>query len=278
MQQNVTLQINTDIPSRPEALIKVTEALRAEHPNLEYICQSIKDDVALFTAVIATVNSAYFGLKQPINSIERAVSLLGLKRTFNIIQIAALRNSLSNIGTMERFWDTATEVARISAAISEEFSQLDSDQAYLLGMLHDCGIPLMMIAHPDFRDFLTTLNGCSLIEIHQQEIEKYGYSHYQLGAQLAEKWCLDKAIVTAIARQPVYLDTFSEPADEHETMRLNLCLLLVAKDVSDAYRHYWRIAQQQDPLIELKPVLAFLGISDFDYMDLKEDLVSRLNE
>ena len=61
-------------------------------------------------------------------------------------------------------------------------------------------------------------------------------------------------------------------------MRLNLCLLLVAKDVSDAYRHYWRIAQQQDPLIELKPVLAFLGISDFDYMDLKEDLVSRLNE
>ena len=278
MTSNITLQINTDIPSRPEVLIKVTEALRAEDPDLESICQSIKDDVALFAAVIATVNTAYFGLKQPVNSIERAVSLLGLQRTFNIIQIAALRNSLSTTGSMERFWDTATEVARISAALSEEFSQIDSDQAYLLGMLHDCGIPLMMIAHPDYRDFLTTLNGCSLTEIHQQEIEKYGYSHYQLGAQLAEKWCLDESIVTAIARQSDYLAALNEPADDDETMRLNLCLLLVAKDISDAYRHYWRIPQQQDPLIEFKPVLAFLGISDFDYMDLKEDLVSKLNE
>lgn len=265
------------IPARPEVLISITEALRQSDPDIKGICHLIKQDVALYSSVIATVNSAYFGIRTEITSIERAVALLGIKRVFNIVQLAALKNSLSAVGPMERFWDTATEVARITAALANQFTNLDPDETYTLGMLHDSGIPLLMQAKPDFKDKLRELNGASLAELNQQELELYGVSHYQLSGELARKWNIDESTAEAISRQPYYQETFKEPADEKEEMRLKLCMLLLARDISDAYRHFWRIPDPKEEAIKIMPVLNFLGISDFDYADLKEDIVNTLS-
>lgn len=271
------LSTSNIIPSRPEVLISITKELRKKDPDTNSICKWIKQDVALYSSVIATVNSAFYGFNTEITSIERAVSLLGIKRIFNIVQLAALKNSLSSVGPMERFWDTATEVARITAALSQQFTNLNPDDAYTLGMLHDSGIPLLMKAKPEFKDALRELNGRSLIDIHEQEIERFGISHYQLSAELARKWHIGETTAEAISRQPYYEQTFAEPADENESMRLNLCMLLLARDISDAYRHFWRIPDPKEPLINLLPVLSFLGISDFDYADLKEDILHTLS-
>ncbi|WP_286237058.1 HDOD domain-containing protein [Neptuniibacter halophilus] len=264
------------IPARPEVLIGITEALRATEPDIQRICDLIKQDVALYTSVIATVNSSYFGISSEVTSVERAVSLLGIKRVFTIIRLATLKNSLNKLGTIERFWDTATEVAQISSALSLQFTNLDRDEAYTLGMLHDSGIPILMQARPDFKDFLRGMNGCSLTEIHNREIERYDISHYELSANLAKKWHISESTAEAIRRQPYYEQTFAEPPDESEEMRLRLCLLLLARDISDVYRHFWRIPDNKAPLLNLSPILSFLGISDFDYADLKEDIVNSL--
>jgi len=277
MPSTPTTSTSYVIPARPEALINITEELRTTDPDVDKICRYIKEDVALYTSILSSINSAYYGVGQNITSIERAVSLLGVKRIFNIVQLAALKNSLGNVGPMERFWDTATEVARISAALSKQFTTLDSDEAYTLGMLHDSGIPLMMLAKPDYKNFLRTLNGSSLVEIHDAEIAEYGVSHYHLSAELAKKWNIGNSTTEAIRRQAVYESTFAEPADDNEHMRIKLCLLLLARDISDAYRHFWRIPDPSTPLINLIPVLNFLGISDFDYADLKEDIVNELS-
>lgn len=264
------------IPARPEVLIAITDALRNNEPDIEEICNLIKQDVALFSSVISTVNSAYYGLNTEVSSIERAVSLLGIKSVFRIVKIAALKNSLSTLGPLERFWDTATEVAQISEALAKQFTTLDSDEAYTLGMLHDIGIPIMMQAKDEFKTFLRTLNGCSLKELNEREVSEFGVSHYQLSAELALKWNIGDSTAEAIRRQPYYSETFAEPADSNENMRLNLCLLLLARDISDAYRHFWRIPDPQEPLVELRPLLDFLGISDFDYADVKEDILETL--
>lgn len=266
------------IPAKPEVLINITEELRKPEPDTQYICGQIKQDVALFSSVISTINSAYYGLKHQISSIEVAVSLLGVQRVFSIVRLAALKNSLSTTGPMERFWDTATEVACISAALAKQFTHLDSDEAYTLGMLHDSGIPLMMQAKSDFKDFLRGMNQHSMVDIHEIQIKRYGVSHFQLSAELARKWNFGDSIADAILKQPMYPATFMEPADDNEGMRLNLCLLLLARDISDAYRHFWRLTGTEQNYLNLKPALDFLGISDFDYADLKEDILNTLSQ
>ena len=278
MSSTPTESISFIIPSRPEALISITEALRSTEPDIHKICLTIKKDVALYTSVINTVNSAYYGVGRKITSIERAVSLLGVKRIFNIVQLSALKNSLSTVGPLERFWDTATEVAQISTTLAKQFTKINSDEAYTLGMLHDCGIPLMMRAKSEYRDFLRGLNSSNLIEINKAEIDHYSVSHYHLSAELAKKWHIEESTAEAIRRQPYYEETFSEPADDNEIMRMKLSLLLLARDISDIYRHFWRIPEEGVPCTNIAPALSFLGISDFDYSDIKEDIVSTLSQ
>ncbi|WP_420599112.1 HDOD domain-containing protein [Neptuniibacter sp.] len=264
------------IPSRPQVLIDLTKELRKSSPDIDKISSLIKQDVALYSSVIATVNSAYYGFSTEITSIKHAVTILGLNQVFNITRLAALKNSLPSLGPMERFWDTATEVASISSELALKFTNFDSNEAYTLGMLHDIGIPLLTLAKSEFKDFLRELNGYSLTETYNREMEHYGISHYQLGAELIRKWKISENIADAVQLQPHYQKTFNEPIDNSENKRLYLCLLLLARDISDEYRHFWRIPDNQENLLDLKPVLGFLGISDYEYNDLKEDIVSKL--
>ncbi|WP_315981338.1 hypothetical protein [Aliamphritea spongicola] len=61
-------------------------------------------------------------------------------------------------------------------------------------------------------------------------------------------------------------------------MRKQLCTLLLAKEISAAYRMYWRLNDTEETLFELKPVLAFLGLCDLDFLDLKEEIMPLLDE
>lgn len=266
------------IPSRPQVLIDLTKELRKSSPNIENVSDLIKQDVALYSSVIATVNSAYYGFNTEITSVKHAVTMLGLKQVFNITRLSALKNSLPTVGPMERFWDTATEVATICSELALKFTNLDSDEAYTLGMLHDIGIPLLVLAKPEFKDFLRQLNGYSLTDTYNSEMEHYGISHYQLSAELIRKWKIGDNVAEAVKLQPHYIETFNEPADSSENKRLYLCLLLLARDISDEYRHFWRIPDNQENLLDLKPVLSFLGINDYEYKDLKEDILSKLTK
>lgn len=267
------------IPSRPQILIEVTEELRSDAPNIDKISTLIKQDVALYSSVIATVNSAFYGFKTEINSIKHAVTLLGIKQVFNIIRLSALKNSLATVGPIERFWDTATEVATICAELSTRFTNCDSDEAYTLGMLHDIGIPLLLLTKPEFKDFLRSHNGHCMTELYQQEQERFSVNHYDLGAELIRKWNIGERIARAIELQPHYITSFKQPVDQEEEVRFFLCLLLLARDISDEYRHFWRLSEMhKEEKLELRPALDFLGISDFDYKDLKEDIVNKLTD
>ncbi len=174
------------IPSRPETLITITRLMRAEEPDIDLICRTLKQDVALFSSVLGTVNTPYFGFQQKITAVERAVSLLGLRRLHMLVRVAALRNSLAGVGRLERFWDTASEVAHICSLLAARYADISRDDAYTLGMMHDAGIPLMMQNFPDFKGFLANQNGVGIALLHDWQLERYGVSHFDLGAQLAE--------------------------------------------------------------------------------------------
>ncbi len=78
--------------------------------------------------------------------------------------------------------------------------------------------------------------------------------------------------------QPHYLDQLGQPAGKgNEQMRLQLSLLLIAKAISGEYRQCWRLHDDSEKLIELMPVLEFSGLCDYDFLDLKEDIILQLD-
>lgn len=265
------------IPPRPEILIKISEIVAQENPDIDSIVSYLKQDVTLYTAVLATVNNPHLGLSKRISSLSHAVVLLGTQRLFNIVRLVSLKTNLSKLNHLERFWDTATEVAELSAWIGKKFTNESAEDAYTLGMLHDCGLPIMMAAHKDYKEFLRTTNNSTLNMMKDWESERYHKDRFSLGATVAEKWHMPTPICQAIYYQPHHIALLSERGSSvPEATKMLLAALILARDISNEYRRYWRMASP-DSTEHLAPALEFLGIVDWEFIDLKEEYMSSMD-
>ncbi len=82
-------------------------------PDLEVIAKLISQDPGLSGSLLKIVNSPYYGLSNKIASIQRAVNLLGSRSIINLINAQSIKGEMNDdtIVTLNRFWDTAQDVA-----------------------------------------------------------------------------------------------------------------------------------------------------------------------
>ena len=85
-------------------------------PDLEVIARLIAQDPGLSGALMKIVNSPHYGLSNKIASIQRAVTLLGSRTVINLINAQSIKGEMCDetIVTLNRFWDTAQDVAMTS--------------------------------------------------------------------------------------------------------------------------------------------------------------------
>ena len=265
------------IPPQPEILLKLAELFRHKDPDLKKISALIKQDVALYALILKTINSPFYGLKAPVTSVEHAINLLGTGQVFNLVRLTIMRNTLKKTGRMERFWDTAKDVSDLSLRLHTRMSlKLSRDDIHTLGMLHDCGLPLMVQAFPDFRDTLRKAPCYNAREMEVLQQQVYGFSHYQVGSRMAERWFLPQYIADSIRHQPQLEEVLSDRIKVDERTRDLLALLTLAQDISAEFRYYWRI-QPSDLAPRVNLALACLALTDYDYLNIKESLIDALN-
>lgn len=265
------------IPPQPEILLKLAELFRHKDPDLKKISALIKQDVALYALILKTINSPFYGLRAPVTSVEHAINLLGTGQVFNLVRLTIMRNTLKKTGRMERFWDTAKDVSDLSLRLHTRMNlKLSRDDIHTLGMLHDCGLPLMVQAFPDFRDTLRKAPCYNAREMEVLQQQVYGFSHYQVGSRMAERWFLPQYIADSIHYQPQLEEVLSDRIKVDERTRDLLALLTLAQDISAEFRYYWRI-QPSDLAPRVNLALACLALTDYEYLNIKESLIDALN-
>lgn len=261
------------IPACPEVLLELASVMQEQEPDIQLVSNLVNNDVALYTTLLATVNSPALGLKRSVESIPQAIMLLGQKRTFTLLHSVILRNTLDKHGRMDRFWDSAIEVAGLCSRLAAQLSTVNQDKAYSIGMLHDIGIPLMMANFPNYKDFLRDVNTLGLRELSSQEVKHYQVDHFTLGYRLAKEWHLPTTVSKTILLQPLFDKAFDHTINVHENLLSYLAILMLAKDISSEYRHFWRLASDDHFPSHLIPILEFLEIPKMEYLDIKEKMI-----
>lgn len=197
------------IPPRPAIVLAIMDEKARDEPDLGMIADTIARDVGISAALLKTVNSPLFGLRQNVRSVKQAVGLLGLSRVVTLANSLALRTSVSAQG-IERFWDQSARTAMISAWLAGQFGH-NRDDAYLFGLFRDAGIPLLMKRFKDYRETLrladTDPRGFTAVED-----ERHGMNHAVVGAILARNWHLDESVRNALRNHHEH-DVFSSSDD-----------------------------------------------------------------
>jgi len=153
--------------------------------------------------LLTLVNSSYFGLTRKVDSISRAVALLGMKNLHNIAVTDAIQGMLrSDFGTTEfspqRLWLHSAASSICCKMIAERIFTINGDDAYLCGILHDIGLIVEMEAEKEtFLKLIERLvcDGPTIIEL---EEELFQSNHCQIGYMLAQDWHIAAPIADAI--------------------------------------------------------------------------------
>ena len=90
-----------DIPAMPNVIVKALGIIKDENSGIKELGDMISYDQALTSQVLKLVNSAYYGFAQEITSVTKALALLGMTQTKNIIIAVAMKPMLTSQGGKE---------------------------------------------------------------------------------------------------------------------------------------------------------------------------------
>ena len=261
------------VPPQPQIMVDLQMEQYMPDPDLEVIARLISQDPGLSGALLKIVNSSYYGLSNKIASIQRAVNLLGSRSIINLINALSIRGEMSDdtIVTLNRFWDTAQDVAMTCLTLAKRTGSQTVDEAYALGLFHDCGVPLMLKRFPNYMTVLEQAyaNAGPDCRVVDTENNAFNTNHAVVGYYTAKSWRLPEHVTDAIANHHNALAVFSDESSRNPQVKNLLAILKMAEHICSSYRvlgnqsvdHEWNAI---GPL-----VLDYVGLSDYDFESMK---------
>ena len=190
--------------SLPSICLKIMNMLSDPHSTAKDIERVIVQDPPLTAQLLRMANSPFYGLRSQVDSLSRAVSVIGTKRINNlVIAVSAIKsfNKLSNgIVSIENFWQHSIYTGLIANILGQHSIIRQNDSIFIAGLLHDIGQLIIFNKRPDDVQIALTLmqDSSSDTELYVYEREVMGFDHMQVGAELARRWLLPDNLITCI--------------------------------------------------------------------------------
>ena len=192
------------LPSLPEVAVRIVELAGRPEPDIPALVETIKLDPAICGRIMRVTNSALFGLRQRVETIEAAVPILGISLVRTLVLGFALARQVDRQGALQaayqRVWRACVTQAVAAEAAAEILPGADGPTYFLAGLLQDVGVLGMLQAAPDvYAPLVLECEGFP--EIETLELAKLGLSHVEVSVSLCEEWGLGT--------------TFTQPIGEH---------------------------------------------------------------
>jgi HD-like signal output (HDOD) protein len=244
--------LDIDIPSQPEALVKLSLLLAEDEVNLTALAQLIEDDMALAAAVLKAVNSSLYGLKGRVQSVHQAITYLGTREVAAITFEMGLRAAFPPAAELEPLWQRAARRGLLMGRLGQRVGA-DAWAAHSAGLFEECGKAVLFRHAPDhYRSMLrASQNDADLVTL---ERAGFGVSHDALGAALCESWGLDLAAVASVRHHVSIQQTQSFPPQM--TKRTVGALSAIARALLDAPETVDDVVAAIAPQAELDVTLA----------------------
>ena len=268
VSQNILKGIT--IPPQPQLVVDIQMEMASPNTSLNRVAAIITKDMGLSGSILKVVNSPFFGLRNKITSIQQALSLLGIKNVVNIVNSLSLRSALSHhsIIEMTKVWDSSMDIAIAASIISKQLKIASADEAYSLGLFHNCGIPLLMAKFPNYLAVLKQGYDEPEHFITDIENEHLGCNHAVIGYYVARAWKLPDHMCTVIADHHKSEAIFTEKLPCITPAKNLLAILKLAEHCCHTYQSFSHAKIDYEFERQKHDLFLYLGLSEYDFQDL----------
>jgi len=190
------------VVSLPSIFTRIDALINNPESNLVDIADVISEDPGLSIRLLKIANSAMFNFPAEIDTITRAITVIGTKQLRDLVlatQVVLVFKSIKQEGLdMPAFWKhcIATGIlARVFASLRRE---PNTEYYYLLGLLHEVGRLVMYMDIPELMAKAVSNSVENNVSLHQSELSVIGFDHAMVGAELMKSWNLPAPMCDAI--------------------------------------------------------------------------------
>lgn len=186
------------LPTVPSVVQELIASFDKDDIDVSSLASKVSKDQVISAKVLRLANSAHFGSPRQISSVEDAVIVLGFDKLRTLVIASGIAGMAMPIPAFDKlhYWRYNLNVAN-TAKLLAKMARQNAEIAFTSGLLHSIGQLLIHIAAPADAAAIEKLvaNGASRTA---SEMNTFGFSHSDVGAELARRWNFPAAIQDAI--------------------------------------------------------------------------------
>jgi len=223
---------NDHLNTLPAIYTRIRDELESPEGSLSEITRLVTHDAAISGRILQVVNSSLYGFSGQIDSVMRAVQLLGLQQVHDLVLAMSIGEMFEGVDNrqmnMRVFWRLGVLRGLAARVVARRCGLLDAERMFVIGLLASLGHLLLYLTLPEetlAAQLEADETGTPLYQVEQRLL---GVDDAEVCCALLESWHLPSNFGTAVGGQhhPVL-------AGEHS---FEAAILYLANRVADADR------------------------------------------
>ncbi|PCI54106.1 MAG: HDOD domain-containing protein [Gammaproteobacteria bacterium] len=207
-----------------DSFLRIKELIDDESSTIDNISDVILVDPALTGTILKLANSSFFNYPGKIDTISKAVLVLGITEVYNLViayfSMQAFKNISAKKDYLEDFWERSVDCALLIKYLGCHLNVPNAERLFILGLLHNIGELIIQQLSPEKIEQCYSEDITYLPWLKQQDILAFTYG--ECSAELLKLWQLPYSLVAPIRHQDKA--DFSQVSTESQ-------LLFVAKRI-----------------------------------------------
>lgn len=189
--------------SPPDVYVKVFDLMESPTATADEMGLIISQDPSLTARLLKIVNSPFYNFRSRIDTVSRAVAVVGLRELYSLVVAVSAVKSFSaipnDVVNMDTFWRHSIYCGIISRLLAKRCNVLHTERLFIAGLLHDIGSLVIYNRVPDIAKKNLVIAEGDEEKLFTTEIEELGFSHAELGGELLKQWSLPESLQEAVA-------------------------------------------------------------------------------
>lgn len=252
--------------SLPDVALRVNELLSNDDTSNTQLEQVISYDPALTAQLLKLVNSAYYGFPNSIDTISRAIAMIGREELRNLMLATSVAATFKDIPEdlvdMETFWFHSITCGVLARLLAQHCKYKGRERFFIAGLLHSLGKLVLFDQFPKESAEVLRVKDQGDDAVIEAEKRQFGFTYAELGAELLKAWQLPQNIWQLVEHQlePTRLNAQTQDA----------CLLHVAAKITASFEP---CAIRTFDINDFEP---HYSANAWQLLDLNEDLITPL--
>ena len=178
--------------SLPDVAIRLNDLIDQPDTSIQDLVEVVQLDAGIAATVLRLANSAWYGLPSKVDTISRAITLIGQKALRDLVMSTSVITTFKGISSefvdMRDFWDNSVTCGVVTRNLAQKCGIHASERMFLAGLLHKVGRLVFYASRPvQYRRVLQDHDNGEAAIIAAEEVV-FGFTYAQLGAALLCAW------------------------------------------------------------------------------------------